>query len=83
MPLLGIPTDQNFKLNLRETLKKRRVPGFCAALHRRNITAILVIARKTKPHGHDRDFGWIVEICLIDLQPFTQAHAGWIGKWAA
>lgn len=83
MPTLSITTDQNFQLYLRQTLKQRGMPRCRASFHRWNITARLVISRKTKPHRHHRNLRRVVENLFVDLQPVSQSIARGIREWSS
>ena len=54
------------------------MPYTCAALHWRNVAAILVIARKAEAHRHNCDTARIIELVPRHAHPIAQTGTGWI-----
>ncbi len=48
------------------------------AIGRRRQIAGFALARITKPHGHNRNVGFVVELLRLNGQPLAQAHAAGI-----
>lgn len=76
MPTLGIAADQQRDLNIWQGGQQRAPPFFSAAFHGWDITTMLVISRKAKPHRHNSDARTVVESRFVDPHPATQTNPG-------
>lgn len=64
MPGLRISADQDDRSEIIEVTKQLDPPCRGAFLSRRQVASMPVIAGKTKPHGKNREYIWIVEFVI-------------------
>ena len=78
VPLLGIAADKQCHIDIRQAIQQAGTPLLGAALHRRQVSALCVIAGKAESHRDDGNAAAIIELHVTDPHPRPKANARWI-----